>query len=314
MMRTVLSIGLTLLVLGVPFFCAESAEVQDGRFPPQSQQKVRESLIHQLTAEGFNSSFVRVLLYDKRWELSLLVLEKNLVYRESKANYLHFLDSYSTGLARDFLRKNLAFLQETEREYGVEKEVIVAILLIESSFGRHVEKYRVLNTFCSLSQANHPEVFRLAFDHLKQSYPDLTEDYLRRRAKSKSRWAFQELKAFLEIGIRENLDILEVKGSWAGAFGLPQFIPTSYLTYGADGDGDNNVRLHERYDAIVSVANYLKTHGWKPGLAEKEMMKVLFRYNRSRLYGETVLKCARKLKNRHTSSKRSLLKAVEGGG
>jgi len=313
-MRTLLSMGLALLVLLVPFSCLQSGDAQDGRFPPQSQEKVRESLIHQLTGEGFAASFIHPLLYDNRWELSLLVLEKNLIYRESKANYLHFLDSYSTALARDFLAKNRVFLEETERNYGVEKEVIVAILLIESSFGRHVEKYRVFNTLCSLSQASHPEVFGLAFKYLKESYPDLTEDYLRKRAKRKSRWAFQELKAFLEIGMREDMDILEVKGSWAGAFGLPQFIPTSYLTYGADGDGDNSVRLHDRYDAMVSVANYLKAHGWKPGLTKKEMMKILFRYNRSHLYGETVLKCARKLKNHQISSRRWLPSAAGGQG
>ena len=111
----------------------------------------------------------------------------------------------------------------------------------------------------------------------------------------------EELKALVQIGIREDLDLLEVKGSFAGAFGLPQFIPTSYLTYGADGNGDDNIQLHDRYDAIVSVANYLKAHGWRPGSTNEEMMKVLFRYNRSRLYGETVLKCAGKLKDHQAS-------------
>ncbi len=127
---------------------------------------------------------------------------------------------------------------------------------------------------------------------------------MRKRAERKSQWAFRELKAFIEIGIRENFDILEVKGSWAGAFGIPQFMPTSYLTYGADGDGDKSVRLHNRHDAIVSVANYLRAHGWKPGLSDQEMLKILFRYNHSHLYGETVIKSAQKLRTgRATSSK-----------
>jgi len=300
-MRRFLRTGLILGVLLTSFLCSEKGKAQDGRFPPQSQKRVRDSLIQRLTAEGFAQDFIHSLLHDRRWELSFLVLEKNLIYKESKANYLHFLDAYSTARARDFLEKNRFFLQHIEREYGVEKEVIVAILLVESSLGRHVEKHRVFNTLCCLSQASHPEVLRLAFEHLKESYPDLTEAYLKKRAKSKSRWAFQELKAFLEISIRENLDILDVKGSWAGAFGLPQFIPTSYLTYGADGDGDNRVHLYTQYDAIASVANYLRSHGWKPGLDQKEMMKILFRYNRSRLYGETVLKCASKLKSHQAS-------------
>ncbi|MBW2121504.1 MAG: lytic murein transglycosylase, partial [Deltaproteobacteria bacterium] len=123
-----------------------------------------------------------------------------------------------------------------------------------------------------------------------------------------------ELKALLEIGERENLDVLEVKGSWAGAFGLPQFIPTSYLAYGVDGDGNNRVRLGDREDAIASVANYLKAHGWRPGLGMSRKMEILFRYNRSRLYGETVLGCARKLRKHRTSSGEPLIRAVQDGG
>jgi membrane-bound lytic murein transglycosylase B len=232
----------------------------------------------------------------------LHVLEKNLIYRESKASYAHFLDGKSTALARDFHGENRIFLEETEKRYGVDKEVIVAILLIESSFGRYAERYRVFNALSTLSQANHPEIFRLTFKHLKDSHPDLTEGYLRERAERKARWAFQELKAFLEISIREDLDALEVKGSWAGAFGIPQFIPTSYLAYGADGNGDDYVHLFDLHDAIASVGNYLKAHGWKRGLTKKERLEILFRYNRSRLYGETVLECAAKLKGIKGSS------------
>jgi membrane-bound lytic murein transglycosylase B len=270
--------------------------------------------LQQLTSEGFEPGFVQALLDDKRWELSLRVVERNLIYRESKASYAHFLNRRSTTLARDFLEENRVFLQETEGEYGVDKEVIVAILLIESSFGLYPEKYRIFNALSSLSQANHPEMFRVTLEYLEVSYPDVTEDYLRERAERKSRWAFQELKALLKIGIQEDLDLLEVKGSFAGAFGLPQFIPTSYLRYGADGNGDRIVQLHDRYDAVVSVANYLKAHGWKPKLTKKERMKVLFRYNRSRLYGETVLKCAGKLKSHQVSSTRSHQKAIRDTG
>jgi membrane-bound lytic murein transglycosylase B len=263
---------------------------------------VEEALSQQLISEGFEPALVKSLLQDQRWQLSPLVLERNLIYRESKADYDHFLNDRSTALARGFLEENRAFLKRTERAYGVQKEVIVAILLIESAFGQYAEKHGVFNALSTLSQANHPEVLQWTFKHLKASYPDLTESYLKKRAQRKSQWAFQELKALIEIGIREELDILGVKGSWAGAFGLPQFIPTSYLTYGADGNGDNRIHLQDRYDAMASVANYLQSHGWEPGLTKEQQMKVLFRYNRSRLYGETVLKCAAKLKERQMAS------------
>jgi membrane-bound lytic murein transglycosylase B len=297
-MRTAICAGLVLFLLVLPFYYLESGQTQDHGLSSQGQSRVRESLIQQLTTEGFDRAFVQSLLHDSRWELSLTILDKNLIYREFKANYDRFLDDPSTRLSEEFLEENRAFLEKTETDYGVDKEVIVAILLIESRFGLYAERYRVFNALSSLSLANHPEVFPVAYAYLKKSYPDLTEKYLQERAERRSRWAYKELKALLRIGIREELDVLDIKGSFAGAFGLPQFIPTSYLAYAADGNGDKAVHLFDRQDAIASVANYLKAHGWKSGSNEEEKLKVLFRYNRSRLYGETVLKCAGKLNSK----------------
>jgi membrane-bound lytic murein transglycosylase B len=257
---------------------------------------MRESLAGALTNAGFDRTLVLSLLTDSRWTPSLRFLEKNLIFRESPADYSHFLSQHSLDIARDFIGSIRDFLVKTEGKYGVQKEVIVAILLIESACGLHTGKHGVFNAFSSLSQASHPEVFRLTCEYVKGLYSDVTEEYLKERARIKSQWAFHELEAFLAIGIREGFDILDVRGSWSGAFGMPQFIPTSYLRYGVDGSGDNRVYLNDRYDAIASVANYLKANGWRPGLKEDEKRKVLFQYNRSDLYGQTVLECARRLK------------------
>jgi len=114
-------------------------------------------------------------------------------------------------------------------------------------------------------------------------------------ARKKSNWAYRELQAYLKYVSEQNIDPLSVKGSFAGALGFAQFVPSSVLMYGVDGNKDGRVNLYEHHDAINSVANYLKRHGWKPELGPKKATKVLLKYNNSTPYAETILKVARRL-------------------
>ncbi|MCK5009534.1 MAG: lytic murein transglycosylase, partial [Deltaproteobacteria bacterium] len=86
-----------------------------------------------------------------------------------------------------------------------------------------------------------------------------------------------------------------IKGSWAGAFGIAQFLPSSYLRYALDGNNDQKVRLFNRYDSMVSVANYLKKNGWKSGLSIKRRRSIIRRYNNSTPYIDTVLKLSKEI-------------------
>ena len=86
-----------------------------------------------------------------------------------------------------------------------------------------------------------------------------------------------------------------MEGSWAGAFGMPQFIPTSYWDYAVDGNKDSRVDLFNADDAIFSIGNYLQRFGWESGLPEEKKKKVLRRYNNSGLYVDTVLAAAAEL-------------------
>ncbi|MCP4721788.1 MAG: transglycosylase SLT domain-containing protein, partial [Desulfobacteraceae bacterium] len=87
-----------------------------------------------------------------------------------------------------------------------------------------------------------------------------------------------------------------IKGSYAGAMGIPQFMPSNALTLAKDGNNDGRVDLFNHADAISSVANYLKHHGWKPGIPRQRQHEVLFRYNHSNYYVDTLLKVSDKLK------------------
>ena len=135
-----------------------------------------------------------------------------------------------------FIKNNLETLERAEAEFGVPKEVITAILGVETRYGKIMGSYRVLDALSTLSF-----------------------DYPRR-----SNFFSQELINLLLLARENNLDIFKLKGSYAGAMGYGQFIPSSYRAYAVDFDNDGSVDLlNSVEDAIGSIANYLFQHGWK---------------------------------------------------
>ena len=137
-----------------------------------------------------------------------------------------------------FWQKHHKTLAAAEQKYGVPAEIIVAIIGVETYYGNRTGGYRVLDALGTL-----------AF-----GFP--------RRAKFFSR----ELAHFLVLTQQEKVDPLSIKGSYAGAMGIPQFMPSSYRSYAIDFDGDQSKDLWRNpADAIGSVANYFKKHGWKTG-------------------------------------------------
>lgn len=129
-------------------------------------------------------------------------------------------------------------LARAEREYGVPLEIIVAIVGIETFYGQNMGKWRVVDALATL-----------AFD-----YPPRAEFFR------------SELEAYLLFAREAGLDVLDVRGSYAGAIGIPQFMPGSYRRWAVDFDGDGVARLRSSpVDAIGSVANFLRSHGWVPG-------------------------------------------------
>lgn len=138
----------------------------------------------------------------------------------------------------EFWKKNREDLERAQREYGVPPEIIVAIIGVETRYGRHKGGHRVMDSLSTL-----------AFGYPKRA------KFFRR-----------ELEQYLLLAREENLDPLSIKGSYAGAMGKPQFISSSYRNYAVDFDGDGKRDLwNNTSDAIGSVANYFKRHKWQPG-------------------------------------------------
>lgn len=137
-----------------------------------------------------------------------------------------------------FMEKNRDALERAKRIYGVPPAIITAIIGVETHYGEQKGGYRVLDSLSTL-----------AFD-----YPPRSEFFR------------GELEQFLLMTREQGLDPSKVKGSYAGAMGIPQFIASSFRKYAVDFDGDGRIDIwNDPVDAIGSVANYFRSQGWQPG-------------------------------------------------
>jgi len=153
-------------------------------------------------------------------------------------------EEYRTALLTDrrvaegleFWKKYRRTLERAEKKYGVAPEYVVAIIGVETFYGRNTGNWRVVDALTTL-----------AFD-----YPP------------RSSFFRNELEQYLLFARNAGVDVFSVRGSYAGAIGLPQFMPSSTRAYAVDFDGNGHIDLQKsRSDAIGSVANFLKVHGWQ---------------------------------------------------
>ena len=147
-----------------------------------------------------------------------------------------FLEEKRIANGKKFINDNSALFDRVENEFGVPREIITSILGVETRYGKIKGSYRVLDSLATLG-----------FDFPRRS-----------------KFFKSELIQFFILTRENNLDIHSVQGSYAGAMGYGQFISSSYRAYALDYDGDGYADLfHSVPDAVASIANYLRKHGWK---------------------------------------------------
>lgn len=135
-----------------------------------------------------------------------------------------------------FWQEYAPILKQAEKKYGVPAQYIVAIIGVESTYGQTKGKYPVMQALATL-----------AFD-----YPPRAEFFR------------NELKEYLLLVTEQRLDPLSLKGSYAGAMGVPQFIASSYRNFAVDFDNSGQIDLHNNMPQVIgSIANYFKEHGWQ---------------------------------------------------
>lgn len=255
-----------------------------------------ENLAKRLIDEGYDTGTISAFYADPRCEFLPAIAQINIKNVEDTLAHLSFLLEKNLNIARDYYSRHWETLKRFEVQTRVPAEIVVAILLIETKCGLDKDKAPVFNVLSSIAISAEDVQVLKSFDALKEKFSELTIEEVRRRARSRSRWAYKELKAFIQWSVRHAPGrLFDIRGSWAGALGLPQFMPTSLSPYSADGDGDGRIDLYTDADAIASVCKYLRQNGWKAGRPARQQRKVIWRYNHSPLYVDAVLGIAERI-------------------
>jgi len=255
-------------------------------------------VIDSLIERGADSSFVHNLISNEQIEFNEKFVKINVSssLKKTKPDYSKHYNARAVNKTKIFIEEYKNTLQRAEAMYQVPKEVIASILWVETRHGGYTGKNNVVSVFLSTAMASQEEYVNLNISVIEKEYQnnpkkikELTKKVIQ-RAKKKSQWALNELLALEKIAIISPIEITELKGSWAGAFGLSQFLPSSYMSWAVDGNYDGKINLFDKTDAIFSVGNYLKTNGW--GKELKKQRKAVYHYNHSQDYVDAVLKLA----------------------
>ena len=198
-------------------------------------KEVIETLVNE---HGFDENYVsQILQTAKKQEKILQSMSSPAEFTWTWDRYRKlFLEEKRISNGKKFIQENSALFDRVEDQFGVPREIITSILGVETRYGKIKGSYRVLDSLATLG-----------FDFPRRS-----------------KFFKSELIQFFILTRENNLDINSVQGSYAGAMGYGQFISSSYRAYAIDYDGDGYADLFNSVpDAVASIANYLKKHGWK---------------------------------------------------
>ncbi len=223
------------------------------------------------------ADYIRSVFSDAGIKTHAVIVEKFRFPHEKKP-YLQYRRIFITEKRIQggviFYRKNKTLVDSVSTQYGVDPVVLVSIVGVESNYGSNHAEFTVFNSLYTIVQ----------------SIP------------RRSRWAVKELGEFLKLCYVNDIDPHSVNGSYAGAFGYGQFIPSSFNNYAVDFDGDG-VRHHLQWpDVLASVANYLVKNGYKPGdqkfVKGSSIYKSIYAYNHSHNYVRVILELREEVRKR----------------
>jgi len=219
-----------------------------------------------LEQQGFTAEELTGIFSDSRFQLYPHILGRTGKGMNYMSRRFGLLSKSSIRRGKNILVRYSASLKNVEHAYGVQKEVIIAILRVETNFGSATGTYPVLNSLATMAIIENRRI----------------------------EWARKEVAELLKLCKAQNKDPFTIRGSWAGAFGISQFIPSSYVNFAVDGNGDGTIDLLTMSDALASVANYLKSHGWSKDDAAGKWQAV-YAYNHCNNYVRAVFAYARAL-------------------
>ena len=248
-----------------------------------------ESLQQRLIIEGFDKGMIKDLYNRPEVYFDFKGVSQYFVYREAKLNYDQFTSRSSIKKAKKYMGKYSTELSRAERIYDVDKKIITAIILVETRLGKVVGNRSIISTLSTMASLSDLNIRKIVWKKNSKSGQRTRKEF-NKWSDRKSKWAYAELRAFIKYVNREGIDPAVINGSFAGALGIAQFMPSSILEFAKDGDGDGSIDLFNHADAITSIANYLSHYGWHPGIDRKDAYKVIYHYNHSEYYVNTILK------------------------
>lgn len=250
------------------FWCLknDTSRIVGMRNPPRTARVWApgdSALADSLVARGVDPAFIRQVFSDRRLSYDSVVGRILTATGRRKIDYSFLFTDESLGDGEAFLAAHRTMLDSLRARYGVPPRVIAAMLRLETNFGRYLGRHAVVNALYTMYRVSP-----------------------RRHA-----MALRELACFLRTVREKGADPFATMGSWAGAYGIAQFMPCSYLAYAVDGNGDGIVDLFTLDDALPSIAHYLREHGWSE--SEVAQLKALRAYNRGSYAGAVMAYASR---------------------
>lgn len=255
----------------------------------------------ELTRMRLPKSFIKESLEYYEKETFDKILKLNLVGFLQPPAHMDLVTDRSVHETKKFIQLNNTAFRLAEERYEVPGEVVSSLLWIETKHGLHVGKYNVLSVYYHILQADIPanrkRLTQIALEKNRKLGKYTNNKLIKlmaERTKKRTSWAREQIWALAASYRANKLDLKTLKGSFAGAFGLSQFIPSSYKEYAQAARPDLPPDLYNPNDAILSVAHYLRTHGWS-NTSSEDQVKSLMKYNQSRDYADSILEISKKV-------------------
>lgn len=291
-------VRLIILILITLGLCSASL----ARVPSNPLSGDKEWLRKELLRIGFSKSFTEECIekYEPKGFNTVVTLNLMGFLQPSGA---HLLEVTPKAVARtaSFIKANQVAFNQAQTRYDVPADVISSLLWIETRHGEDIGTFHTVSVYLHLLQTKRPvnveKLTKLALaknKEVKKYKPKDLRKLMVQRTKKKSDWAQEQLIALATLRKKKHVDIKSLRGSYAGAFGLPQFIPSSYRDFAAAQKDSAVPNLTQAGDAIMSVARYLAESGWSNENAEAKIA-ALMKYNNSRDYADGILRISQRL-------------------
>jgi len=253
----------------------------------------RQFIEERLVDKGVDKSQARRLINDSRISAKPDIVIKNLFYSipqgTEKQPEVMSIDHRTIKNGRIFINQNKDSLASVEQRFGTSPQIITAILIAESKLGKYPMRYNVVTAYINLASLLDPDYLARIQKKYADVYPQLNDEYTINRAQRKAQWALDELYHLVFLANELKMDPLKIMGSFAGAIGPAQFIPSTFRSYGIDGDEDGIRNPFNMRDAKASIGHYLKSSGWSEDASLETKRDAIWQYNHSRVYVNTIM-------------------------